>query len=70
MTFFSRYWEAYKLEMEHFIDEVGTGGKTSISGKMVLAVFKICNACEKSGHAGKPVEITWKSEEIPDGYSA
>ncbi len=67
---FSRYWEAYNREKEHFVDAVLSKGKVCISGKMVAAVFKICAACETSGRSGKPVDIEWKGEEIPEEYGA
>ncbi len=69
LIYFSRYMEGYKRELEHFVEQVVSGGRTSITDRMVLAVFKICTACEKSGKSGEPVEIKWDPEEVPKEYS-
>ena len=39
-----------------------------VSGKMTLAVAKICEACAESHKNGKKVILTWTDEEIPEGY--
>ena len=39
-----------------------------VTGKMTLAVAKICEACAESHKTGKKVVISWADEEIPEGY--
>ncbi len=66
---FSRYMEAYRREKEHFVNAVlKEGGKVSITGKMVVAVGRICEALQTSAETGEPVEIQWEDEEVPDEY--
>ena len=61
--------------MEHFLglicggDEEGGGSaEPSVTGKMVMAVTKVCSACEESAKSGMPVDITWTKDEIPEEY--
>jgi len=39
-----------------------------VTGKMTLAVAKICEACAESHKTGTKVNLTWSKEEIPEGY--
>ena len=39
-----------------------------VTGKMTLAVAKICEACAESYKTGKKVLLDWSEEEIPEGY--
>eukprot|EP00091_Calanus_sinicus_P021968 TRINITY_DN6744_c0_g1_i3.p1 TRINITY_DN6744_c0_g1~~TRINITY_DN6744_c0_g1_i3.p1 ORF type:complete len:421 (-),score=142.06 TRINITY_DN6744_c0_g1_i3:131-1324(-) len=67
-TFMSRFAEAYRVELEHFIDVVQGYSEMLVTGKMTLAVAKICEACAESHKTGKKVVIAWADEEIPEGY--
>ena len=66
---FSRYWEAYQREKEHFVEAIANGTKVCISGKMVLAVAKVFDACQRSAKSGMPEELRWSKGEIPEEYS-
>ena len=39
-----------------------------MTGKMTMAVAKICEACAESHKTGTKVIMTWTEEEIPEGY--
>nr|CAH7743398.1 unnamed protein product [Callosobruchus chinensis] len=64
-SFASRYQEAYRQEMEHFIDVLQGKCNLMIDGKDLLAVSKIATACEKSFKTGSIVDLKWSPEELP-----
>ncbi len=69
LTFFSRYWEGYRRELQHFVETVADGRTdVAITGRMVLADFKVCTALQRSAETGKPVEIQWEKDEVPQQY--
>jgi myo-inositol 2-dehydrogenase/D-chiro-inositol 1-dehydrogenase len=59
-TFTDRYPEAYRLELEHFIDLM-TGKETvpRLTHQDVRRCALIADAAEKSARSGKPVQITY-----------
>merc|ERR1711915_307238 len=65
-TFMSRHVEGHRLELEHFIDVVQGYSEMLVTGKMTLAVAKICEACNESFRTGSKVLIEWNDEEIPE----
>ncbi|XP_076300304.1 inositol 2-dehydrogenase [Lasioglossum baleicum] len=65
-SFPSRYMEAYQREMDHFVDVALGMTDMSVTSKQTLAVSKIASACEESAKTGKPVEIKWSSDEMPE----
>jgi len=67
-TFMSRHAEGYRVELEHFIDVVQGYAEMVVTGKMTMAVAKICEACAESHKTGTKVIMTWTEEEIPEGY--
>jgi myo-inositol 2-dehydrogenase/D-chiro-inositol 1-dehydrogenase len=67
-SFPSRHSNGYQIELNHFIDVVKGLEAPSVTGKMTQAVTKIATACEESAKSGKPVQIKWDKEEIPEGY--
>ena len=69
-TFFARFSQAYRVEMERFVAGVTSGASEApITGKMVLAVSKICNALHVSAREGRAVDIQWQPEEVPEQYT-
>lgn len=67
-SFPSRHAHGYVNELEHFINVVLGREKISVTDRMTKAVTKIADACERSARSGKPVHLTWKADEIPEGY--
>jgi len=67
-TFMSRYKEAYKAELEHFLDVVQGQANLEVTGKMVLAVAKVCEAAARSSNTGEKVFLKWKEDEVPAEY--
>ncbi|KAJ8940489.1 hypothetical protein NQ318_008527 [Aromia moschata] len=64
-SFASRFQEAYKREMEHFIDVLEGKAELLVEGRDLLAVSKIATACEESARTGKMVNLKWTPEELP-----
>jgi myo-inositol 2-dehydrogenase/D-chiro-inositol 1-dehydrogenase len=58
-SFASRYEEAYKRELEHFINVIEGIEKLTVSSIETLSVCKVASACEESARTGKPVEIKY-----------
>jgi myo-inositol 2-dehydrogenase/D-chiro-inositol 1-dehydrogenase len=58
-SFASRYEEAYRKELDHFLD-VLDGGKMMIDAKQTLSVCQVASAAEESARTGKPVEVDYK----------
>lgn len=63
-SFPSRYADAYKNEMEHFLDIVQGKAEPIVKYHESLAVSKIATACEESARSGKMVELTWAPHEL------
>ena len=40
----------------------------SVTDRMTSAVSKIADACEDSAKSGKAVALTWRDDELPQGY--
>jgi len=66
----SRYPQAYKEELGHFLDVVQGFVECQVTGAMVAGVQKICDACVESVKTGKPVKLCWEKAEIPAAYKA
>ena len=47
-SFPSRYSDAYRIELESFVDSICGHGELPVSGKMTQAVSKIATACDQS----------------------
>ena len=47
-SFPSRYSDAYRIELDSFVDVLSGHGKVPVSGKMTQAVSKIATACDQS----------------------
>merc|ERR1711936_32722 len=62
----SRYPEAYKAELDHFLDIVQGYDKPIVTGEMTAGVQKICDACKESAKTGEKVILTWSDSQIPD----
>lgn len=67
-TFMSRYKEAYKVELGHFLDVVQGEVSLEVTGKMVVAVAKVCQAAADSSCSGEKVLLKWKEDEVPEEY--
>jgi myo-inositol 2-dehydrogenase/D-chiro-inositol 1-dehydrogenase len=67
-SFPSRHAQGYVKELDHFLDVVVGTAVVSVTDKMTMAVTKIAEAAEASARSGKPVELTWSADEIPEGY--
>ncbi|XP_056644563.1 myo-inositol 2-dehydrogenase-like [Diorhabda sublineata] len=63
-SFASRYQEAYRKEMDHFMNVLEGKEELIITKKDLLAVSKIAAACEKSWRTGQVVFLTWTEEEL------
>ncbi|XP_018563748.1 uncharacterized protein LOC108905396 [Anoplophora glabripennis] len=64
-SFASRYEEAYRIEMEHYLDVLEGKCKLLVEGRDLLAVSKIATAAEESYREGKLVELEWNTNELP-----
>ncbi|XP_066600815.1 inositol 2-dehydrogenase-like [Prorops nasuta] len=64
-SFASRFQNAYRKELDHFIDVVHKKAELIVKPKESLATTKIADACEKSARTGQMVEIKWTAEEMP-----
>lgn len=58
-SFASRYDEAYKKELEHFLDVIDGKEKLSILSTETLSVCQVASSCEESVRTGKPVEMVY-----------
>jgi myo-inositol 2-dehydrogenase/D-chiro-inositol 1-dehydrogenase len=58
-SFASRYDEAYKRELDHFIDVLQGKSKMTVTPEQTLSVCKVAAACEQSVHSGLPVDVTY-----------
>ena len=47
-SFPSRYSDAYRIELDAFLDCINGYGELTVSGKMTQAVSKIATACDQS----------------------
>ncbi|XP_072386553.1 myo-inositol 2-dehydrogenase-like [Diabrotica undecimpunctata] len=63
-SFASRYQDAYKRELEHFMNVLEGKDKLLITGQDLLNVFKIAIACETSWKTGQTVPLTWSKTEL------
>ncbi|XP_028140621.1 myo-inositol 2-dehydrogenase [Diabrotica virgifera virgifera] len=63
-SFASRYQQAYKKELEHFMDVLEGKDKLLITGQDLLNVFKIAIACENSWKTGQTVPLIWSKAEL------
>ncbi|CAK9826816.1 Uncharacterized oxidoreductase YrbE [Anthophora retusa] len=64
-SFPSRFINAYRRELDHFVDVVLGKDESSVLPKETLAVSKIASACEESVRTGNMVEIKWAEGELP-----
>ena len=55
--FLERYADAYRRELEAFIDAVGKGKQPRPSGRDGLAAQRLADAATESRRSGKPVAI-------------
>ncbi len=69
LSYLSRYWEAYQREKDHFVEAIRSGTEVSVTGQMVLAVTKVCQACSESAATGQPVPLEWTQQEVPPEYT-
>ena len=67
-SFPSRHTQGYVNELDHFLEVVKGNSVMSVTSEMTQAVSKIAEAAEASARQGKPVEIRWTREEVPEGY--
>ena len=67
-SFPSRHRQGYVNELEHFVDVVTGKSDSSVTRQMTCAVTKIAEAAEASARQGKPVDISWKADEVPSEY--
>ncbi|CAL8091066.1 unnamed protein product [Orchesella dallaii] len=58
-SFASRYDDAYKRQLNHFIDVVQGKEELIITAKQTLACCRIASAAEKSARTGLPVDIKY-----------
>ncbi|XP_012265616.2 inositol 2-dehydrogenase-like [Athalia rosae] len=65
-SFASRFFNAYRTEMEHFLDIVQGKTKSIVKHKEILAVSRIAAACEESARTGKLVELRWEPNDMPE----
>ncbi|XP_066246059.1 uncharacterized oxidoreductase YrbE-like [Euwallacea similis] len=65
-SFPSRYGEAYKRELLHFIDVLDGNDKLLVTPEVNLAVSKIATAAEESARTGKIISLSWTKEESID----
>lgn len=57
-SFPSRYSDAYRIELDSFIDVIsGHFEELSVTGKMTQAISKIATACDKSARLVKPGDV-------------
>ena len=40
----------------------------SVTDRMTSAVSKIADACEESAKTARAVQLSWKEDELPQGY--
>ena len=57
-SFNTRYEDAYKIELSHFIDAI-RGGDLGVRKEETLAACKVAQACEDSFKSGMPVKLQW-----------
>ena len=57
-SFNTRYEDAYKLELDHFVDAI-RGGDLKVKRDETLAACKVAQACEDSFKSGLPVMLQW-----------
>lgn len=62
-SFPSRYGEAYRAEIDHFIEVLDGRANLLVSPKNNLAVSKIATAAEESARSGKVVSLIWSEDE-------
>ena len=65
-SFPSHYDQAFKNQLDYFVDLVRGKVKLSVTEKMTRAVSKVVGACKESAVSGLPVKIVWTEEEIPE----
>jgi len=64
----SRYPDAYKAELSHFLDIVQGYTTPLVTQEMTCGVQKICDACKESWDTGEKVVMSWGDKEIPGDY--
>ena len=57
-SFNTRYADAYKRELDHFLDSIN-GGELMVTKEETLAACKVAQACEDSCKSGMPVTLKW-----------
>ena len=65
-SFPSHYDQAFKNQLNYFVDLVRGQVELSVTEKMTRAVSKVVQACKESVTTGLPVKIAWSEHEIPD----
>ena len=65
-SFPSHYDQAFKNQLNHFVDLVKGRVKLSVTDKMTRAVSKVVEACKDSACSGLPVKLSWSEDEIPE----
>ncbi|KOC61684.1 putative oxidoreductase YrbE [Habropoda laboriosa] len=64
-SFPSRFMNAYRRELDHFVNIALGKVESSVLPKETLAVSKIASACEESARTGETVKIQWTENELP-----
>eukprot|EP00090_Calanus_glacialis_P029151 TRINITY_DN46780_c0_g1_i1.p1 TRINITY_DN46780_c0_g1~~TRINITY_DN46780_c0_g1_i1.p1 ORF type:complete len:423 (+),score=101.34 TRINITY_DN46780_c0_g1_i1:92-1270(+) len=67
-SFPSRHADGYMRELDHFLDVVQGKCEMSVTDRMTSAVSKIADACEESAKTARAVQLSWKEDELPQGY--
>jgi len=57
-SFKTRYQDAYKIELDHFLDAV-VGGDLKVKEDETLAACRVAQACADSIRSGVPVRLEW-----------
>ena len=59
-NFSQRYANAYKSELDHFVEMVLKGTKPLVTKEQVLAVSTVASACEESHRIGKAMTLDYE----------
>jgi len=59
-SFASRYEEAYKRELDAFVDMLQGKGSMMLTATETLSVCRVASACEESARTGKPIDVTYQ----------
>jgi len=63
-SFASRYADAYKFELDHFVDVVEGKAVMMVNKVETLSVCKVASACEESARTGQPVTINYDDDDF------